>query len=54
MGERERGRVAEVEALIREIQRYLQLLEALRNSVAFPAGRTEPTRPENGGRDRGG
>ena len=39
MGEAER--VADVEALIREIQRYLSYLDALRGSPEPPAGRSE-------------
>jgi hypothetical protein len=34
------GRAEEVEALIREIQRYLRLLDALRRSNRPPEGRS--------------
>jgi hypothetical protein len=34
------GRVEEVEALIREIQRYLRLLDALRKTNRPPEGRS--------------
>jgi len=35
------GRVADVEALIREIQRYLSYLDALRRPPEPPTGRRE-------------